>query len=75
MWFVIFIALAAATALARLPEIYLHDSTNTIPALRNVKTRTLQTISLKIPTIEFTLLNLKYLELPETQLSSSFRKL
>ena len=38
MWFIIFIAYAAATALVRLPEICLHDSTNTISAPRNVKT-------------------------------------
>ena len=38
MWFIIFIAYAAATALVRLPAICLHDSTNTISAPRNVKT-------------------------------------
>ena len=45
----------------KLPEICLHDSTNTIPALKNVKMRTLIIISLKIPTINLTLPNLKYL--------------
>ena len=68
----IFIALAVATTLVRLPEISLHDSTNATPAPKNVKAQTLPTISMKIPTIKLTLQNLKYLELPGTELSSTF---
>ena len=41
--------------------------------LKNVKTQTLPTTSMKIPTIKLTLENLNYLELPETELSSHFR--
>ena len=67
-------ARAAVATLVRLPEFCQHDSTNTIAA-PNVKTRTLLTISLKIPTIKLTLLKLKYLELPVTELSFSFWKL
>ena len=60
------------TALVRLPEICLHDSTNTTPAPKNVKTKMLPTISMKISTIKLTLQNLKYLELPGNELISLF---
>ena len=56
-----------ATTLVRLPEIFLHDSTNTIPAPKNIKTQTLPTTYTKIPTIKLTLQNPKYLELPGTE--------
>ena len=63
----------AATTLVRLPEICLHDSKNTIPAPKNVKTQTLPTTFTKIPTIKLTLQNLKYFELPGTEPSFHFR--
>ena len=75
MWSIIFIALAVATALVRLPEICLHDSTNITPAPKNVNAQTLPTISMKIPTMKLTLQNLEYLEVLRTELSSTFWKL
>ena len=57
MWSIIFIAHAVATTLVQLPEICLHDSTNTTPAPKNVKTKTLPTTSMKIQTIKLTLQN------------------
>ena len=75
MWSIIFIALAVATALVRLPEICLHDSTNITPAAKNVNAQTLPTISMKIPTMKLTLQNLEYLEVLRTELSSTFWKL
>ena len=44
MWSITFIARAVATTLVRLPQICLHDLTNTFRAPRIVKTRTLLTI-------------------------------
>ena len=73
MWSILFIAHAAATTLVRLPEICLHDSTNTTPPPKNVKTLTLPTTSMKIPTIKLTLQNLKYLELPGIEPTLHFR--
>ena len=55
----IFIAYAAATTLMRLSEICLHDSTTSTSAPKNVKSETLPTIFMKIPTIKLTLQNLK----------------
>ena len=75
MWSITFIARAVATRLVRLPQVCLHDLTNTFRAPRIVTTRTLFTIFLKITIIKLTLPNLKYLELPGTELSSSFWKI
>ena len=52
MWFITFIAHVVAATLLRLPEICSHNSTNTIPAPRNVKTHTLLIMILKILTIK-----------------------